>query len=149
MQPIIYSDFRMYKIEPSDLDSIEPGPMPLLGDGPWRMCGIGIDEPAVQMVYEDFFPGHTYTWTVWLDQIDVVTQGKAEITVVLPPELERTKTVIAEAPCIYLIPRGTRITWKPFGDEPYRHISFDIPNPGFPIEDGASVKAARAEGREV
>jgi hypothetical protein len=75
VQPIVYSDFRYYKIEPSDLDSIEPEPMELLGGGLWRMCGIGIDEPAVQMVYEDFFPGHEYTWTVWLDQIDLVTEG--------------------------------------------------------------------------
>ena len=79
MGPIVYSDLRYYHIEPSDLDSIEPGPMELLGDGPWRMCGIGIDEPHVQMVYEDFFPGHEYRWTVWLDQIDLVTEGKAEI----------------------------------------------------------------------
>jgi hypothetical protein len=146
MQPIIYSDFRLYRIEPSDLDDVEPGPFPLLGDGPWRAVGIGINEPACQMVYEDFFPGHEYNWTVWLDQIDIVTEGKAEITVILPPDLERTKTVIAEAPCIYLIPRGTRITWRPLGDGPYRHISFDIPNPGFPLEDGASVRRQQGEG---
>ncbi len=149
MGAIVYSDLRYYHIEPSDLDGIEPGPMELLGDGPWRMCGIGIDEPAVQMVYEDFFPGHEYRWTVWLDQIDLVTEGRAEITVVLPPELERTKTFIAEAPCIYLIPRGTRITWRPLGEGPFRHISIDAPNPGFPVQDGASVLRARAEGREV
>jgi hypothetical protein len=145
MQPIVYSDFRIYRIEPSDLESIEPGPMELLGDGPWRMCGIGINEPAAQLVFEDFFPGHEYRWTVWLDQIDLVTEGKAEITVVLPPELERTRTFIAEAPCVYLIPRGTRITWRPLGDRPYRHISIDFPNPGFPVEDGASVRRAQAE----
>lgn len=145
MQPIIYSDFRMYHIEPSDIDAVEPSPMELLGGGLWRMVGIGINEPACQMVYEDFFPGHEYTWTVWVDQIDIVTEGKAEISVLLPPELERTKTVIAEAPCIYLIPRGTRITWRPLGEGPYRHISIDVPNPGFPVEDGASVKRAAAE----
>jgi len=149
VQPIVYSDFRYYHIEPSDLDDIEPQPMELLGGGMWRMCGIGINEPFVQMVFEDFFPGHEYRWTVWLDQIDIVTEGRAEISVLLPPELERTKTFIAEAPCIYLIPRGTRITWKPLGDRPFRHISIDAPNPGFPIEDGASVLRARAEGREI
>jgi hypothetical protein len=149
VRPIVYSDFRYYHIEPSDLDGIEPEPMELLGGGMWRMCGIGINEPFVQMVFEDFFPGHEYRWTVWLDQIDLVTEGRAEISVLLPPELERTKTFIAEAPCIYLIPRGTRITWKPLGDRPFRHISIDAPNPGFPIEDGASVLRARAEGREV
>jgi hypothetical protein len=146
MQPIVYSDFRLYRIDPSDLDGIEPGPMPLLGDGLWRMCGVGINEPAVQVVYEDFFPGHVYSWTTWLDQIDFVTEGQAEITVLLPPALDVTRTFLAQAPCIYLIPRGTRITWKPFGEGPYRHFSFDIPNPGFPVEDGASVRRAQDPG---
>ena len=120
--------------------------MELLGDGPWRMCGIGIDEPHVQMVYEDFFPGHEYRWTVWLDQIDLVTEGKAEITVILPPELERTKTFIAEAPCIYLIPRGSRITWRPLGDGPVPPHLDRLAEPRLP-DRGRGERAAGASRR--
>ncbi len=140
MQPVNYSTFRYYKIDEDDLDSVEPEPLELLGGGPWRMVGIGIDEPPCQLVYEDFFPGHEYRWTTWVDQLDFVTKGKAEITYLQPPSLEEEKTVLVEAPCIYLIPRGTPLVWKVVGDEVYRHISVDIPNPLFPTELAKSLK---------
>jgi len=140
MYPVNYSKFSYYKIEPDDLDSLEPQPLDLLGGGLWRMVGIGIDEPPCQLVYEDFYPGYEYRWTTWVDQLDFVTQGKAEITYLQPPALEEKRTILVEAPCIYLIPRGTPIIWKVVGDEVYRHISVDIPNPLFPTELAKSVK---------
>ena len=140
MYPVNYSKFSYYKIEADDLDSLEPQPMELLGGGLWRMVGIGIDQPPCQLVYEDFFPGYEYRWTTWVDQLDFVTQGKAEITYLQPPALEEKITILVEAPCIYLIPRGTLLTWKVLGDEIYRHISVDIPNPLFPTELAKSVK---------
>ena len=141
MYPIVYSNFPYYHIDPSDLDG-RAAAVELLGGALQRMVGIGIDEPCCQVVFEDFFPGYEYRWTIWLDQIDLVT-GKAEISVLLPPELERTKTFIVEAPSIYLIPRGTPLVWKIIGDEVFRHFSFDVPNPMFPTELARSVKAAR------
>jgi hypothetical protein len=140
MHPVVYSKFRVYQIDPDDLDSVEPEPQPFLGGGLWRAVGVGIDEPCCQIVYEDFYPGHEYSWTTWIDQIDFVTQGKAEITYYETPALEKQHTVTVEAPCIYLIPRGTPLVWRVLGDEVYRHFSFDIPNPLFPIENGKSVK---------
>ena len=143
MQPLVYSRFQVYQVEDRDLDEVEPVAVEFLGgSGLQRMVGIGIDEPACQMVFEDFFPGGEYHWTTWQDQVDVVTRGKAEITCLLPPSLEETVVRIVEAPCIYLVPRGTRITWKPLGDEPFRHISIDFPNPGFPTEPARSVREA-------
>jgi hypothetical protein len=139
--PLIYSKFCYYKIDPDDLDALQPEPAPTLGDGCIsRMVGIGIDEPACQVCYEDFFPGGEYRWTTWIDQIDVVTQGKAEITILQPPALEQKTTLIAEAPCIYLIPRGTQIVWKVLGEEVFRHFSIDIPNPGFPLTPAKSLE---------
>jgi ethanolamine utilization protein EutQ (cupin superfamily) len=114
--------------------------MDLLGGGLQRMVGVGIDEPPCQIVYEDFFPGPEYHWTTWVDQIDFVTEGRAEITYYQPPSLEEKRTIIVEAPCIYLIPRGTPIVWKVLGDEIFRHISVDIPNPLFPTELAKSLK---------
>lgn len=140
MYPVNYSKFSYYKIEPDDLDSVEPQPMDLLGGGLWRMVGIGIDQPPCQLVYEDFYPGYEYRWTTWVDQLDFVTHGKAEITYLQPPALEEKITILVEAPCIYLIPRGTLLTWKVLGDEIYRHISVDIPNPLFPTELAKSLK---------
>lgn len=141
MHPVVYSKFSYYKIDPEDLNSLPPVPAPYLGEGcQSRIAGIGIDEPACQVCYEDFFPGGEYHWTTWIDQIDVVTEGKAEITVLHPPALEEKTTIIAEAPCIYLIPRGTPIVWRVLGDQVFRHFSFDIPNPGFPLPPAKSIK---------
>lgn len=140
MYPVNYSKFCYYKIEPSDLDSLEPEAVDFLGGSLQRMCGIGIDEPPCQLVYEDFFPGYEYHWTTWVDQLDFVTKGKAEITYYQPPGLEEKLTVVVEAPCIYLIPRGTPIVWKILGDEVFRHISVDIPNPLFPTELAKSLQ---------
>ena len=146
MYPINYSKFSYYKIEPDDLDSVEPKPIDLLGGGLHRMVGIGIEEPCCQVVYEDFFPGHEYKWTTWVDQLDFVTSGKAEITYYQPPSLDEKRTILVEAPCIYLIPRGTPLVWKVIGDEIFRHFSFDVPHPQFPSDLAKSVKAKRAAG---
>jgi hypothetical protein len=140
MSGITYSKFRMYKIENSDLDSITPGPFPFCEGAVSRMVGVGIDEPACQVVLEDYFPGPPYVWTVWQDQIDVVLSGKAKITYYEPPDQNIQRTVIAEAGCLYLIPRGTKIIWNILGEEPFRHLSIDFPNPGFSSELASSVK---------
>ena len=140
MYPVNYSKFCYYKIEADDLDSQEPEEVEFLGGALQRMCGVGIDEPPCQLVYEDFFPGFEYKWTTWVDQLDFVTDGKAEITYYQPPSLEEKHTITVEAPCIYLIPRGTPIVWKILGDEVFRHISVDIPNPLFPTELAESLK---------
>lgn len=143
MQPVNYSKFCYYKIEEDDLDSLEPQSVDFLGGGLQRMVGVGIDEPCCQLVYEDFFPGYEYRWTTWVDQLDFVTQGKAEITYYQPPSLEEKITVVVEAPCVYLIPRGTPLVWKVLGDVPFRHMSVDIPNPLFPTELAKSLQAQK------
>ena len=140
MYPVNYSKFCYYKIEPDDLDSIEPQAVEFLGGALQRMCGIGIDEPPCQLVYEDFFPGYEYRWTTWVDQLDFVTDGKAEITYYQPPAWEEKRTILVEAPCLYLIPRGTPIVWKVLGEKVFRHISVDIPNPLFPTELAKSLQ---------
>jgi hypothetical protein len=139
MYPVNYSKFSYYKIDNNDLDSVEPQPIEFLGGGLQRMVGIGIDQPCCQVVFEDFFPGGEYRWTTWVDQLDFVTQGKAEITYYQPPSLEKKVTILVEAPCIYLIPRGTPLVWKVVGNEIFRHFSFDIPNPLFPTTPARSI----------
>lgn len=140
MQALNYSKFCYYKITSSDLDGVAPQPTPVLGENVLsRAVGVGIDEPACQVCFEDFFPGGEYHWTMWIDQVDVVIQGSAEITIWQPPALEEQVTVIAEAPCMYLIPRGARVMWKVLGDQIFRHFSIDIPNPGFTLAPARSI----------
>jgi hypothetical protein len=145
VQPLVYSTFRYYKYDASDIDAIDPEPVEMLGGGLQRMAGV-VNEPAVQIVIEDFFPGSEYRWTTFLDQVDWVVDGSCEITVELPPDYDRRETVVVEAPGLYLLPRGTRVIWRPLGDRPFRHISFDFPNPGFTIPMAASVQAAEKGG---
>jgi hypothetical protein len=141
MQPLNYSKVCFYKIVSADLDALDPQLSPLLGENCYsRAVDVGIDEPACQVCFEDFFPGGEYHWTTWIDQIDFVTQGKAEVTILQPPDLEEQVTVIAEAPCIYLIPRGARVVWKVLGDEVFRHFSVDVPNPGFRYPTAKSIQ---------
>lgn len=132
MQPLTHSSFRYYKYEPRDLDDLDAEPVEMLGGGLQRMA-LAVDEPALQVVIEDFFPGAEYRWTTFLDQVDWVVEGRCEITVEEPPDYERSQTIIAEAPSLYLLPRGTRVIWRPLGERPFRHISFDFPNPGFTV----------------
>ena len=52
MHPLEYSRFRYYHIDPSDIESVPAEPAPMLGGGPSRCIGVGIDErlhaPAVE-----------------------------------------------------------------------------------------------------
>jgi ethanolamine utilization protein EutQ (cupin superfamily) len=138
MEAIKYSRFRLWPIDTTDLDAAPFEAFPFVDGAQSRMVGIGINEPACLVVLEDFVPGPDLLWTVWQDQIDVVLQGRAEITYWEPPDQSEPTTVLAEAPCIYLIPRGTRIVWRVLGDDPFRHISIDFPNPGFTVHSPMS-----------
>jgi ethanolamine utilization protein EutQ (cupin superfamily) len=132
MQPLVHSRFRYYHYEPDDLDRVTAEPAALLGGGLQRMIAV-VNEPAIQIVVEDFWPGTEYRWTTFLDQVDWVIEGRCEVTVEQPPDYAERITVVAEAPCLYLLPRGARVTWKPLGEVVFRHISFDFPNPGFAV----------------
>jgi hypothetical protein len=140
MQPLQYSKFSLYQIDPHDLEAIQPGPFPFCEGAVSRMVGVGIDEPACQVVFEDFFPGPEYVWTTWQDQIDFVIEGRAQITYFEPPDQDIKHTVTVGPGCIYLIPRGTKIFWKVLGEGVFRHISIDFPNPGFTSDLAKSVR---------
>lgn len=105
MYPINYSKFCYCEIDNDDLDSVKSVGIDFLGGGLHRMVGVGIDERCCEVVFEDFFAGYEYKWTTWVDQVDYVVSGKAEITYYPPPSLEDKRTVLVERPCIYLIPR--------------------------------------------
>jgi hypothetical protein len=147
MQPLVYSKFRLWAIDDADLDAAPFSPFPFVDGARSRMINSGIDEPACLVVFEDFVPGPDLLWTVWQDQIDVVLSGRAEITYWEPPDQSDAKTVIASAPCMYLIPRGTRISWRVLDNAPFRHVSIDFPNPGFGVPEASRLAASEADDR--
>jgi hypothetical protein len=130
LQPLVYSKFAIYHLNPEDMEKAKIQPYPFCEPSTYRIVNI-INEPATQIVYEDWFKGQDVEWHYWVDAIHFVTEGKAEITVFQPPDLVEKTVVIAEAPCVYLTPRGARVRWKVLSDEPFRKIVCDIPNPGY------------------
>ena len=130
LQKMEYSKFQLYKIKDSDIEKETLKPYPFCEPSKFKIFTV-INEPAAQVVFEDWFKGNDTQWSAWTDEIHIAFQGSAEITIWEPPDLENKITAIAEAPCIYLIPIGSRIKWKILSDEPFRHIAIDIPNPGF------------------
>ncbi len=125
-----YSKFQLYKINPDDIENAPLQPYPFCEPSEFRIITV-IDEPAAQIVYEDWYKDNDTQWSAWTDEIHFVLQGKAEITLWEPPDLTNKITAIAEAPCVYLVPIGARIEWHILSDEPFRKIVADIPNPGF------------------
>ena len=130
LQRLVYSKFRVYRINPKDIDAAPIQPYPFCEPSTYRICTV-IDEPATQIVYEDWFKGQDVMWWAWTDAIHFVLQGKAEVTVWQPPDLIEKFVEVVEPLCVYLIPRGARVKWRVLSDEPFRKLVADIPNPGF------------------
>ena len=94
LQPLVYSKFRL----------VTPGRC-----GPRRGAARAVpdrrrvqfrivtlmNEPAVQVVYEDWFKDNDVEWVYWLDAFHIVISGSAEITYWDPPNWEEARTVVA------------------------------------------------------
>lgn len=135
-----YSKFRLYSVQDADLDRAPGYEFPFIPGSQFKAVNTGIDEPAVQVNFEDFLPGPDIVWSMFHDEVQYVTSGRAEITYHLPPLMQETGTVVAGPGSIYLLPRGARIRWRVLGSEPFRHLCVCIPNPGYPIPVAASVQ---------
>jgi mannose-6-phosphate isomerase-like protein (cupin superfamily) len=140
---IPHSKFRLYTVADSDLDAAPTYPFPFVADSKFKAVNCGIDEPAVQVNFEDFFPGPDIVWSMFHDEVQYVTSGRAEITFHLPPLMQESGKAIAGPGSIYLLPRGSRIVWRVLGDEPFRHLCICIPNPGYPIPVADSMQSAK------
>ena len=138
---IPYSKFRMYTVNDRDLDDAPVYPFPFIPGSQFKAINTGIDEPAVQVNFEDWLPNTPeIVWSMFHDEVQYVTSGYAEITYHLPPLMQESGKVIAGPGSIYLLPRGSRIVWKVLGDQPFRHLCICLPNPGYPIPVANSVR---------
>ena len=143
MDAIKWSRFALYNVADSDLDTAPDKTFPFIDGSRYRAVNTGIDEPASQINFEDFYPGPDIVWTLSHDEVHYVTKGRAEITYHLPPLMKETGTVIAETGSVYLLPRGCRVVWRVLGDEPFRHMCICVPNPGYPSVPAPSVAGER------
>lgn len=97
MEAITYSSFRMYKVDDGDLDAADRFPFPFVDGSLFRAVNTAIDEPAVQVNFEDFLPGPAIPWTLFHDELQYVTSGRAEIEYWLPPLMQEHGSVVAAA----------------------------------------------------
>ncbi|MFC2032468.1 hypothetical protein ACFLUS_03780 [Chloroflexota bacterium] len=75
-------------------------------------------QPAIRTAngsigFEDFGAGETITWMFPYDEFHWIAKGKAEMTYSLAGTSHtESKTVIVQEGDIYLLPLGSRVTWK-------------------------------------
>ncbi len=132
--PLQWGKFAIYNCNDSDLDNAPDMEFPFAPGSKFRAVNTGIDEPAVQINYEDFVKGKDIVWTLAHDEVHYVVSGECEIEYHLPPLMLETGKVIARAGSVYYLPQGVRIVWRVLSDEPFRHLCVCFPNPGYPIE---------------
>lgn len=142
---IKWSKFGIYQVEDSDLDRAPDLEFPFHPGSKFRAVNTGIDEPTVQINFEDFVKGQSITWSMPHDEVQYVVSGTAEITFHLPPLMLESGKVIAKPGSVYLLPQGARIVWTVLSDEPFRHLCICWPNPSYPIPVADSVQKLRAK----
>ena len=99
----------MYSVVDSDLDAAPVLEFPFIKGSKLKAVNCGIEEPAVQVNFEDFLPGQDIVWSMFHDEVQYVTSGGAEISFHLPPLMQESGRVVAEPGSIYLLPRDWRI----------------------------------------
>jgi hypothetical protein len=132
LAPIVLSKFRCVTPDDDALDAAPMQPFPFVPTSQFRIINL-MSEPAMQVVYEDWFKGNDIEWVYWVDAFHIVTMGEAEITWRNGPDWTDGGTCIARRGDIFLSPRGCHVKWHITSDEPFRRIVLDIPNPGYGI----------------
>ena len=136
LQPLVYSKFQLVNPDDAALEAAPLEPYPFIPSSKFRIVTL-MSEPAVQVVYEDWFKDNDVEWVYWLDTFHIVISGSAEITYWDPPDWNDEQTVVASPGSMYLAPRGSRVKWHITSEEPFRHVVLDIPNGGYTTKDMA------------
>ena len=136
---ITWGKIKVYDIQDSDLDTAEDMEFPFHPGSRFRAVNTGIDEPSVQINYEDFFPGQDIAWVLPHDEVQYVVSGTAEIDYWLPPLMLESGTVSVKPGSIVFLPRASRVVWRVTSEEPLRHLCVCYPNPGYPVATAPSV----------
>src|SRR6266516_4348753 len=112
LQPLVYSKFPLVNPNDAALEAAPLEPYPFIPSSKFRIVTL-MSEPAVQVVYEDWFKDNDVEWVYWHDE----------------------QTVVASPGSMYLAPRGSRVKWHITSEEPFRHVVLDIPNGGYTTKD--------------
>lgn len=139
LREISYSRFRVHQYDPADMEQATSFPLPFNPGVQIKGYGTEIDEPAGQIVIEDFLPGTEFNWQFAHDEMQYCISGQAEIEFFHPPLYSDSVKAQLGPGSMYLLPQGGRMQIKVIGDEPYRHICFCYPGPRYPFPPAASI----------
>lgn len=127
------SRFQAHDIDHAALDSAPALPLPFQ-QGVQNIRGYSaISQPSVQIIIEDFLPGTEFTWVFTHDEYQYCLAGEIEIEVWEPPLYTESTRTRLKAGSVYSFPVGARMHVRVLGDQPFRHICFCPPNPGYPF----------------
>ncbi len=144
LQRLTYSKFAIANVELDKLDATELEPYPTRPESRFRWR-ILFSEEACQAGVEDWFKGNDIEWTYWVDALFYVFSGEAEITIWQPPNWVEKTVAVAKAGDVFICPRGARARFRTLSDEPFRHLVFDIPNPGYDAEELSAATVAQGQ----
>lgn len=139
LTPSPYSKFKVHKIRPEDMETAALLDLPFNPGVQIKGYKTEIDEPAAQVIVEDFLPGSEFSWQFMHDELQYAISGAIDIEVFLPPLFAESVKKRLDAGCVYLLPAGARMHVSVVGDEPYRHICICVPNPGYPFPEAESM----------
>ena len=142
LQRIVYSQFAHSSSQLEELDQAPLEPFPTRPDSQFRWR-ILFSEHACQAVVEDWFKGNDIEWTYFVDALFYVISGEAELTLWQPPNWTQKHVVTCRPGDVFLCPRGARVIFRTTTDEPFRHLVFDVPNPGYDADELAAGTAER------
>ena len=135
LQRMVYSKFQL--VDPARaaevIETATMEPFPFRPESRFRIVTL-MNEPASQVVLEDWFKDNPIEWVYFVDAFHIVLSGRARITYWNPPDWPEERTVVAEPGMMYLTPRGSHVKWEILSDEPFRHVVLDIPNAGYSEE---------------
>jgi mannose-6-phosphate isomerase-like protein (cupin superfamily) len=104
-----------------------------------------LNQPTCQIIVEDWMPGGPeFTWVFTHDEYQIGISGAADIEVHLPPLYSEAQKAELRAGSLYIFPVGARMKVRVLGNEPYRHICFCPPSPGYPFPKLADIRGSKA-----
>jgi quercetin dioxygenase-like cupin family protein len=140
LAPTARSSFEAHTVDHAALDRAPLFDLPF-SPGVQIRGYSAINQPNCQVIFEDFLPGTEFWWTFAHDEFQVALSGEMELEVYLPPLYTEVVKRRIRAGDIYTYPVGARKHVKVTSKEPFRHICFCPPSPGYPFPTLADLKA--------
>ena len=93
---------------------------------------MAIHEPSCSAAFQEFRPDEKLGyWVFWYDQVHFALKGKAKCIYRVPPTYDEEHVLEVGEGDLYLLPIGYQARWEVIGDEPYRTLFVNMPNPKY------------------